>query len=75
MTQPLKPFRGHNNENLYLTDNGRCLCGEHLGHTAKATGRDISGQKILRLTPDMLRKEGIARFGCETPRCGREVVS
>ena len=35
---------------LYLTDNGALYCHDHLGHTAKATGRDLSGQPIERLT-------------------------
>ncbi len=33
----------------YWTDNGRCLCFEHLGQSARATGRDISGQPIERI--------------------------
>lgn len=41
-----------NPDALYLTDNGRCLCGAHLGASAQATGRDISGQKIEELGPD-----------------------
>jgi hypothetical protein len=35
---------------LYLTDNGALYCGAHLGMSAAYTGRDISGQKIKRLT-------------------------
>jgi hypothetical protein len=57
---------------VYLTDNGAALCGQHLGMTARFTGRDISGQPILPLTPEIL----LAEFGgtgvepaCET--CGR----
>lgn len=37
---------------IYLTDNGAAYCGAHLGATARATGRDISGQRIYRLTAD-----------------------
>jgi hypothetical protein len=40
---------------LYFTDNGCILCGEHLGSSAKFTGRDISGQKIKKVTPDDAR--------------------
>jgi hypothetical protein len=36
---------------IYLTDNGRALCGEHLGCSAAATGRDISGQSIMEVKP------------------------
>lgn len=35
---------------IYLCDNGMSLCGEHLGMTAAWTGRDVSGQKILRVS-------------------------
>ncbi len=34
---------------IYLTDNGAAYCGAHLGVTAQRTGRDVSGQRILRL--------------------------
>lgn len=37
---------------IYLADNGAAYCGEHLGHTAKMTGRDISGQRIMRVTAE-----------------------
>ena len=53
---------------LYLTDNGALLCREHLGATARYTGRDISGQRIHRLTDAerayMVRECG--RCECET---------
>jgi hypothetical protein len=51
---------------IYLCDNGAAYCGEHLGATAKATGRDISGQPIMAITPDM----GVT-VTCEQPKCGR----
>lgn len=35
---------------LYFTDNGRVLCAEHLGITARMTGRDLSGQRIARIS-------------------------
>jgi len=34
---------------IYLGDNGRATCGEHLGSTAKATGRDLDGERIYRV--------------------------
>jgi hypothetical protein len=37
---------------LYIGDNGHTLCGKHLGHSATATGRDISGQEVYRCTAD-----------------------
>jgi hypothetical protein len=60
-------------EAIYLGDNGRCYCGEHLGASAKHTGRDLSGQPIYRVTPEDAQEA--ARMGanltCEQPRCGR----
>lgn len=58
---------------LYLCDNGACYCGAHLGCTAQATGRDLSGQKIHRITPADVRyllDELDTLLSCET--CGRE---
>lgn len=50
---------------LYLCDNGACYCGAHLGMTAKATGRDISGQRVLRLTDaDRAEHPEIVCEGC-----------
>lgn len=57
---------------IYLTDNGAAYCGAHLGSSAKHTGRDISGQAILPITPEIARDTS-REFGyvpsCE--RCGR----
>ena len=36
-------------DGLYLGDNGRCFCFEHAGASAKYSGHDISGQKVLRV--------------------------
>lgn len=60
-----------NAETLYLTDNGACYCGDHLGYTAKHTGRDISGQPILPVTPDVVSEADSvgASLACES--CGR----
>ncbi len=35
---------------LYLGDGGHCFCGRHAGMTARFTGRDLSGQRVYRLT-------------------------
>ena len=57
---------------VYLGDNGRCLCDRHLGMTASMTGRDLSGQPVLRVTAETIRTNGFASeadaFRCET--CG-----
>lgn len=62
-----------NPRSIYLTDNGRALCGAHLGSSAKHTGRDISGQEIMEVTPEIAELSK-TDFGyvpsCET--CGAE---
>jgi len=55
---------------VYLTDNGRALCEEHLGASARFTGRDLSGQSIYPVTAadvEYVRTLG-AELKCET--CG-----
>ena len=56
---------------LYFTDNGAIYCGDHLGSSARYTGRDISGQKIERVTPEdaaQARRSFGMTLKCET--CG-----
>ena len=57
---------------LYFTDNGRVLCTDHLGFSARITARDISGQKIERVTEEDV-KEAKAQPGWEPEceECGR----
>ena len=43
---------------LYMGDNGATYCGAHLGATATYSGRDLSGQPIVRVTEAMVRAEG-----------------
>lgn len=59
---------------LYLCDNGRCVCGKHLGHSARTTGRDVSGQRIYQIKPQDC-EVGQPPFRCETCRAtfGRSV--
>jgi hypothetical protein len=33
---------------VYFGDNGRAFCGAHAGASAKFTGRDLTGQKVVR---------------------------
>lgn len=35
---------------LYIADNGRLICSCCAGASAKYTGRDISGQRVARMT-------------------------
>lgn len=51
-----------NGTTVYLTDNGAALCGEHLGNSARMTGRDLSGQAIMEVTPEVAR-QSVAEFG------------
>ena len=59
-------------DTLFLTDNGACYCGSHLGASARFTGCDISGQAILQVTPE-IAKQSVDGFGmvlkCE--QCGK----
>jgi len=34
---------------VYLGDNGRAMCASCAGHTAKVTGRDLSGQRLFEV--------------------------
>lgn len=60
-------------DTLYLGDNGRIYCGEHLGSSAKHSGRDISGKTIQPVTPEDAKYAadmGIP-MECEDARCDR----
>lgn len=61
-----------NPEVIYLTDNGAAYCGEHLGITAKATGRDLSGQPIMPLTPAAVKEAAEMGFEFECEQCGKK---
>lgn len=51
-----KPFRGWKADAIYFCDNGATSCGACLGSSAMYTGRDISGQRIERVTPEDVRQ-------------------
>lgn len=56
---------------LYLGDNGRCFCGNHAGAVAQATGRDLSGHRIHRVTDAdqaYMRSEFGSALECESCR-------
>lgn len=40
---------------LYICDNAMVLCGKHCGHTARMTGRDLSGQEVEAIDEEMQR--------------------
>ena len=60
---------------LYLGDNGRCYCGQHSGATAQATGRDLSGQRVLELTPELARIAAGQGWTPKCEECGKEAKS
>jgi hypothetical protein len=49
-------------EAIYSGDAGHVFCGRHAGHSARYTGHDLSGQRVIRLTPAELAEFGL---GCE----------
>jgi len=55
---------------LYFGDNGRAFCGHlnHSGATAYYTGRDISGQKVVKVSEEdhaEFTREGLI-LACES---------
>lgn len=60
---------------VYLTDNGAVYCGRHLGHTAQTTGRDISGQPIMEVTPEIAKAATADGFPIQCEKCGRMAVA
>jgi hypothetical protein len=46
---------------IYLCDNGAVWCRNHLGETARRTGRDLSGQPMMAVPPGMA-----GDLACET---------
>jgi len=60
---------------LYEGDNGRIFCGACAGSSAAYTGRDISGQKVHKMTvadADAMERE-LADIGytCSCESCGK----
>ena len=52
---------------LYWADNGRVICAKCAGMSALYTGRDISGQKVERITVEDVRAwpEDLGTLHCE----------
>lgn len=63
-----------NEHTVYLGDNGRALCGAHLGCTAKHTGHDLSGQRILPVTGKVLAEAVVLGISIACEECGRLAV-
>ncbi len=56
---------------VYLGDNGRATCSACSGHSARHTGRDLSGQKVIAVTAEDLLDMEIKSLSCE---CGKTTV-
>lgn len=55
---------------LYIGDNGRAFCGEHAGTAALYTGRDLSGQPVMKVTEqDQKHAERTAGFRVRCEEC------
>lgn len=52
---------------LYLGDNGRCFCDKLrcAGMTAHFTGRDLSGQRVMRVDAATAKAHGLRCEGCK----------
>ena len=61
-------------EALYVGDNGALFCGKDAGASARFTGRDISGQRVERVTLKMAERSGlpVAMWRCES--CARTLL-
>lgn len=58
---------------LYVCDDGAILCGAHLGWTAETTGRDISGQRVVKMGDSFVREfTEIVKSAPRCERCGLE---
>jgi hypothetical protein len=55
---------------LYWADNGRVICAKCAGQSALYTGRDLSGQKLARITVEDVRSwpDDLGALQCES-RC------
>lgn len=56
---------------IYLTDNGASYCGAHLGHAARTTGRDLSGQRIQPVTPELAQQARAEGWEVTCEKCGK----
>jgi uncharacterized Zn-binding protein involved in type VI secretion len=45
--------------NIYIGDNGQCLCEAHVGNSIRKTGRDISGQEAIKLDGKEAAEHGL----------------
>lgn len=60
-----KPVPKLVDSSLYIGDNGRTLHGKEWGVSARFTGRDLSGQKVLYISKDDADALGITCENCD----------
>jgi hypothetical protein len=60
---------------IYFTDNDATYCGDHLGASAKATGRDISGQPILAVSKHAARVSLAMGYPVACEKCGKAAAT
>ena len=58
-------------DTLYLCDGGAARCGEHLGETARCTGRDVSGHPIGAVSARVARVEAADGHPIRCDVCGK----
>ena len=63
-----------NERTIYLGDNGRALCGQHLGYMAKHTGCDLSGDPVIPVTVDLLAEARVLGISITCENCGKIAV-
>jgi len=61
-----------NYRKLYSCDNGALICEDHLGMSAKYTGHDISGLKIMRVNAAYVKEFAAMGLVPKCERCGCE---
>jgi len=61
-------------DQLYIGDNGRIFCGRplHAGATALYTGRDLSGQKLTKITKKVRDEFALLHMIPECEECKYE---
>lgn len=59
-------------DTIYLGDNGMAICCKCAGQSALYTGRDISGQKVMRVRPEDLAEISETSMACE---CGAVTIN
>ncbi len=60
-----------NDDAIYLGDNGMSFCGKCAGQSARYTGRDLSGQEVMRVQPEDVTYAAQMGMTIRCEGCGR----